>query len=114
MTTLDKLALVHTKIDLLKIDVEGYKKFVLEGGQNTLKNTETIFFESWNEHFKKFGYSLSEIFMILDQFGFEYFVIDKAGYKKIDQTFDADICTDIVATKNSVQFLKKMAGSKVS
>lgn len=41
-------------IFLCKIDVEGHEPEVLEGGIETLKNTEYVYVEQWNDiHFKK-------------------------------------------------------------
>ena len=38
VSTLDQITQNKKNISLLKIDVEGYEKFILEGGINTLKN----------------------------------------------------------------------------
>ena len=99
MDRLDNIAIHHNKIDLLKIDVEGYEKFVMEGSLSILEKTETVFFESWDKLFKKYDYTLKEIFIILDKFGFTYLVDGENGYEVIDENFTSDDCVDIVATK---------------
>lgn len=99
MSRLDDLPIPKNKIDLLKIDVEGYEKFVLEGARATLERTETIFFECWKKHFDKYEYSLGDIFNILDGYGFTFYINDKSGYKEISKYFYPSDCVDIVATK---------------
>lgn len=97
--TLDHKLKDVSEIDLLKIDVEGYEKYVFLGAEKTLKKTKTIFFEAWDDHFSKYGYSLQDIFSILSPHGFSYFLNDKDGYKKIDANYVAERCVDIIATK---------------
>ncbi|MDX2345726.1 MAG: FkbM family methyltransferase [Legionella sp.] len=105
MDKLDNLKIRHDTIHLLKIDVEGYEKFVMNGADETLRKTETIFFEAWSEHFDKYGYTLREIFDVLKEFGFIYLVNGEGGYEVIDENFKPDKCIDIIATKNPSKFI---------
>lgn len=71
MTTLDALTAHLPRIDLLKIDVEGYELFVLRGGKNALNKTQILFFESWETPFKANGYSCQDLFKEIKQYGFK-------------------------------------------
>lgn len=71
---LDDVAEKFEKIDLIKIDVEGYEKFVVEGGIKTLEKTECIYFEISEDHFKSFGYSVKDLLLILGQIGFRFYM----------------------------------------
>jgi FkbM family methyltransferase len=51
MRPLDALGIIEPVIHLLKIDVEGYERFVLEGARELLARTLTVYFESWDTHF---------------------------------------------------------------
>ncbi|MFT7299772.1 MAG: FkbM family methyltransferase [Porticoccus sp.] len=106
MDKLDNLEFCHEKINLLKIDVEGYEKFVINGANKILKKTETIFFEAWSKHFEKYGYTLSDIFDVLRDFGFIYLVNCESGYEVIDENFKPDKCVDIIATKYPSKFIE--------
>ena len=70
MNTLDDI-LKHVKeISLLKIDTEGYEKFVIEGGLKLLEHTNCVYFESSEKHFSRYGYSTKEILTLLTCQGF--------------------------------------------
>jgi FkbM family methyltransferase len=53
MVHLDKLddILAHQKVDVIKIDVEGYEYFVLLGAEKTLANHKPIIFIEYSPHF---------------------------------------------------------------
>lgn len=67
--------------------------------QTILEKTETVFFESRDKLFEKYGYTLKELFMILDKFSFTYLVDGDDGCEVIDENFTSDDCVDIIATK---------------
>ena len=71
MSTLNDAAGDLPPIALLKIDVEGYEQFVLRGATHTLERTACIYFESCDEKFAQYGYSLAEIVDLLAPHGFE-------------------------------------------
>lgn len=102
---LDELPMTHQHIDLLKVDVEGFEKFVLLGASGLLDNVDTILFESWQEHFEKFGYTLDDILTQLSQHGFKFLVHGERGFQKIDIGYNSAICEDIVAVRDVDQFL---------
>ncbi len=106
---LDNHLISVKKIDLLKVDVEGYEKFVLLGARGTLDVTDTVFFEAWDDHFSKYDYSLQDVFSILEPYGFSYFVNSKSGFKRIDESYKAVDCVDLIATKSPNLFSGQVA-----
>jgi FkbM family methyltransferase len=67
---LDDLALPASEISLLKIDVEGYERPVLEGGARVLERTACVYFESWERHFARYGYHAADVLRLLADAGF--------------------------------------------
>lgn len=59
-----------SQIALLKIDVEGYEAVVLEGAEETLKNTHMVFYEVCPSNNRKAGTDISLPFRILTEQGF--------------------------------------------
>jgi FkbM family methyltransferase len=73
--TIDSLDL--PKIDFIKIDVQGYEKFVLEGGVETIKKDKpTLIVELENFQLTKFGYDDSNIFKLLKDIGYIPFYLE--------------------------------------
>jgi FkbM family methyltransferase len=70
---LDDVGLTLGKISLLKLDVEGYEKFVIEGGTKTLQTVDCLYFEASDHNFRDFGYQSKDILMALEQLGFSLF-----------------------------------------
>lgn len=70
LITLDAM-LVKESPTLLKIDVEGFEKFVLLGADALIDKTQFIYFEAWDEHFKHNGYPFTDIFDLLTKKKFE-------------------------------------------
>ena len=59
--TIDSLEI--SKVDFIKIDVQGYEKHVLIGSKNTIKNSKPIIIiEMENHQLKRFGYDATENF----------------------------------------------------
>lgn len=64
------------KIDLLKIDIEGYELFAIKGASETLKNVDLIYFEAWDRHFAKYDYCFADLHKILEENGFVIGAVD--------------------------------------
>ena len=96
------------KIALLKIDVEGYEKFVLEGARRITERTDVIYFESGDEHYLKYGYRCSELFKLLIGWGFTLFRINQE--KKISLiSLDYAANDNILAVRNIESFFKRIS-----
>jgi FkbM family methyltransferase len=95
--TLDSLLEKHPgTIDVLKIDVEGFEKFVLEGADATLQRTRLVYIEVFEDNFRRFGYSTSSVISMLRARGFSVF--DPQG-KEVDDAFIARDCVNLVARR---------------
>lgn len=88
-------------ISLLKIDVEGYERFVFEGSHKTLMRTELIYFEAWNKHFQRFGYDFTYIFNLLNKYDFNIYQLTGNGLDLVDQDFCPGECINLFACKDT-------------
>ena len=72
VTTLDDLLIEEKNISMIKVDVEGYEKQVLEGALNILKckNLNVVQIELNNSN-QYYGYRENEIIRFLKKFGFK-------------------------------------------
>lgn len=77
--TLDESVPPELEIALLKIDVEGYECFVLEGAESTLSRTTCVFIEAWDELTLRYGYRAADVLEMLRRKGFHVFRHDPAG-----------------------------------
>ncbi|HSS96387.1 MAG TPA: FkbM family methyltransferase [Terriglobales bacterium] len=107
VTSLDAIVtlLEKRRIALLKIDVEGYEKFVLEGATRILARTDAVYFESWVKHFEKFGYQLRDILTLLHDFGFGiYQAREGIALEKIDEDYVSLRCENLLAMRTATKF----------
>ena len=76
LTTLDKYAKEHniTKIDLLKIDVEGHETKVIEGASGLIEKRliKCIQFE-YNNNWEAAGFKLEDIFNMLSKYDYKFY-----------------------------------------
>ncbi|MFM6006579.1 MAG: FkbM family methyltransferase, partial [Sphaerospermopsis kisseleviana] len=73
ITSLDNYLKEISNISLLKLDVEGYEKYVLGSAQETLEKVNCIYFEVCPENYESFGYQASDVLKLLEQSGFILF-----------------------------------------
>lgn len=101
-----------SNVALLKIDVEGYEKFVLMGAAKLLKITKCVYFEAMEQAMKKYDYSVEDIYDIFISNKFQLFRI--SGKKEISPItkiyrpktvgFSGE---DLLAIKNIDDFLQR-------
>jgi FkbM family methyltransferase len=84
----------------LKIDVEGFEKFVLLGGDSLLDRTQFIYFEAWDNHFRTFGYSFAEIFQLLTEKQFEIARFIEGGIERVFQDTSIPTCVNFIAYRD--------------
>lgn len=68
------------KLDFIKCDVEGFEKFVIEGGRNTIKRfNPTLYVEVFYGWTKNFGYTPYDLYNLISSLGYSeiYLVKDK-------------------------------------
>ena len=88
---LDELVRDIPKIRLLKIDVEGFEKFVIQGAQEVLKRTDFVYFEAYDQHALGYGYQMSDVATMLTVAGFDV------------PAFDSSSCVNVLARKRVEQ-----------
>lgn len=83
VTTLDKYCAENhiSKIDFLKIDVEGMEPLVIQGSENILRNkcVSTILLEICPVNLKMSGTSTTEVYELITQLGYRFHLLLKNG-----------------------------------
>lgn len=64
---------IAKNVKLLKVDTEGYEKFVFLGAPRILEKTVCVIFEGLPEHYARFGYEMMEVVDILRERGFDVY-----------------------------------------
>jgi len=105
--SLDQLGIEDESIALLKIDVEGYEKFVIEGAGQILKNVRCIYFEVIERHFSKFGYKLEELLNILVNYDFKILEISANKASRPPPFHYLRFSNNLIAVRDINAFLKR-------
>ena len=98
--TLDRLLTFDRSIALLKIDVEGYEKFVLGGAGRTLDVTACIYFESWEPHFARYGYRGRDLFDWLRARDYRLYLVRGDVLLTLAEDHVSTECEDLVAVRD--------------
>ncbi|MEQ2005880.1 MAG: FkbM family methyltransferase [Limisphaerales bacterium] len=105
---LDNLVTDNLPVNLLKVDVEGYEKFVFEGATEVLKRTDCVFFEVSSLHFARFGYTTRELLELLASAGFRlYRSSGSAALVTITTEFDTEEFENLVALRDDAAFVQR-------
>jgi FkbM family methyltransferase len=104
---LDQLGIENDSISLLKIDVEGYEKFVIEGAGHVLQKVQCIYFESIERHFLKFGYKLDDLLNVLTNHGFQILEVQGNKVWNISPNCYPKTSKNLVAVREMQAFLKR-------
>lgn len=102
--------LIHSnQINLLKIDVEGYEKFVLLGASKLLKITDCVCFEAVEKSMENQGYTIGDIYDILLKNEFQLFRFkNKKEISSITKSYRSlKTGEDFLAIKNIANFLQR-------
>jgi len=84
------------KVDILKIDTEGFENFVLKGAENTLKKVKYIIMEVTIENNK--NYTISSLFKLLSSENFDFQIL---GYRNFSNKGEGSVSTMDVILKNT-------------
>ena len=103
---------IGEKIKLLKIDVEGFEKFVIEGLGHSIDNVEHIYFEVMDSHYKEFDYEFTEIFDLLSSAGFTIASFKNNGLEVVSRDRSFPICENLLASRD-LNKVRKMLGFSV-
>lgn len=108
MARLDDLLPSESWIQLLKIDVEGYEKFVLEGASRTLEKTSCVYFESSEGHFKRYGYNCGDVITILENKGFKVFrLVGEDSLAPCGVNCSSETLENLIAVRQTEEFLTR-------
>lgn len=90
----------------IKIDVEGWEKYVLEGAENLLKKGNPIFLIEFNdENFNQNNYDGKFLIEYLESFGFQFYELNNKGIS-IHNTKQVYKYTNLIAAKKDNQLVK--------
>ena len=98
------------RINLLKIDTEGYELFVLKGAENLLEKTDCIYYESYEELYNRFAYKTKDVLALLSEKGFKIFrIIENELIREIkDQTnYISSQLENLIAVRDINAFVKR-------
>jgi FkbM family methyltransferase len=95
----DALEIAEPHIHLLKVDTEGYEKFVFQGASQLLTKTSTIYFESWDTSFARYGYLSPDVFRLLEVAGFRVFSLRKESFTPISDDYNTDGVENLLALR---------------
>ena len=109
---LDDLVPERTPIALLKVDVEGYEKFVFEGAPELLTQARCLYFEVSSLHFPQFGYSTRDLLTLVERAGFRLFrANDRRALLPITTRFDTADFENLVALRDVNDFMRRSGWS---
>ena len=103
---LDDLPINESKINLMKIDVLGYEKFVFGGAKKILEITECIHLPIIPSDCERYGYDFNDIFVMLRNLGFQLFTFSEKNISAIKSNFNSK-SQDILAVKDLEGFLTR-------
>jgi FkbM family methyltransferase len=107
--TLDRLmADCASQIAMLKIDVEGYEKFVLDGAVSTLARTACVYFEAHDPMYASQGYKCADVVALLRRGGFHVYrwLPGNASICEIDETYKTSAAPEnLLAVRDYGHFL---------
>ena len=87
-------------IALLKIDVEGYERFVLEGSLKTLTKCQCVCFEAYEKNFQTYKYTTTDIIRFLRQKGFQVVKPQNDQWISISDDYRAIKCENLYAIRD--------------
>jgi FkbM family methyltransferase len=105
---LDSIAPAGRMVNLLKVDVEGYEKFVFAGATEVLQQTQCVYFEVSASHFRRFGYSTRDLLHLLVGKGFSLFRIrEPKVLTPITTDFDTSRFENLVAMRDAQEVRRR-------
>jgi len=108
VTTLTLDTLLNQGVEhvaLLKVDVEGFEKFVFEGGHAMLERTDCVYFEVWDAHFAKYDYTTDDVLDLLRRHGLMVLrFLAKESVTLVPANYSAPRCENLLAVCDAGQF----------
>ena len=100
------------RINLLKIDTEGYELFVLKGAGNVLDKTDCIYYESYEGQYNRFAYQTKDVLSFLTRKSYKVFrIIKEEHICEIKDTshYQSSQLENLIAVKDVGAFIKRTA-----
>jgi FkbM family methyltransferase len=100
---LDDLIDPDQAVALLKVDVEGYERFVFEGAQRVLDHVDFVYFEVGDRLYEKYGYSTADVSALLTGRGFELYALTPGHAERLPPDYrpnDFGTVENLLATRN--------------
>jgi FkbM family methyltransferase len=90
--TLDGYVQRHSlsRLDVVKIDVEGAERLVIEGGAATFEAFRPILIVELSEHSSAFGYSDADLFADLKSLNYSLFMAGTPPFEPLDDVVDVE------------------------
>ncbi len=104
---LDQFDFGGDHISLLKIDCEGYEKFVLDGATGLLGRVQCVFFECIERHFLRFGYKCQDLLTILLESGFRLLAIEGENVCHVSVSSRPISARNLIAVRSINAFLER-------
>jgi FkbM family methyltransferase len=116
MKRLDDILLPNKKVDLLKIDVEGFELMVLKGAKDSLNQVEAIYLEYNEEFSNRYNYNLSSIFNLLSNYDMTIYKINvkEKSLQKIESDFSENGTHNLLAYSNKFELQERLRDYKIS
>jgi FkbM family methyltransferase len=94
-------------VSLLKLDVEGYEPFVLDGATMTLARTSFVYFECFEPLLRQYGMAPADLFERLRRHGFA--VYDPVTLAPAEPADGCPTCRNFVAARDPVLLRERLA-----
>ena len=92
----------------LKIDVEGYEKFVLEGAPSTLDRVSCVYLESWEGHFSRYRYACRDVTNLLAKKGFTVLkLMENQSVVPVSTDYSSRTLENLIAVRELEDFLER-------
>jgi FkbM family methyltransferase len=115
MVSLDDIFPNPEPVALLKIDVEGYEKFVLEGADRLLSSTICIYFECAPSNLIRYGYTCKTLLDVVERAGFVLYRLEDGVCRRLCTDYTpASICENLIGVRNSEELFARTGYSASS
>ena len=113
MVTLNDVLASVSDIALLKVDAEGYEKYVLNGAQKVMARTRCVFIEISQLELSRFGCSYHDVLTWLEEHGFGlYRVVAISALARVAPIAMRDVpLENIVALRSASDFVNRTGWS---
>lgn len=95
------------RVDLLKVDVEGYEKFTLDGATGLLPGVQCMLVEVEEDKCLRFGYTSRNLLDLIESHGFTILRVSGDAAARVPAGFVPRQPEDLVAVRSTEAFLQR-------